>query len=89
MTHFKAMNRHGKLSVLGRVNPAAAPTAMLQPKGFFFYPVGLNRQVAQEFYLKTRSYKSKLALPPQIIWSECHSVGESRRAHYMEGNNYF
>lgn len=36
MTHFTALNRHGKLSVLGRVSPAAAPACHASTKRELF-----------------------------------------------------
>lgn len=40
MSHFTALNRHGKLSVLGRVSPAAAPAchASTTEGTFYFHP---------------------------------------------------
>lgn len=60
MTHFTALNRHGKLSVLGRVSLAAAPACHASTKReLFFFPPGFNRHIAQEFaskHIQTLSY---------------------------------
>lgn len=90
MTHFMALNRHGKLSVLGRVSPAAAPAAIFQPIGNIFPTLGSNSQVAQEFALKYIHIRT-LASSPQIRYApNVTPRGNSvqRGAHYMEDNNY-
>lgn len=90
MTHFMALNRHGKLSVLGRVSPAAAPAAIFQPIGNIFPTLGSNSQVAQEFALKYIHTRT-LASSPQIRYAPNVTPGGNsvqRGAHYMEDNIY-
>lgn len=49
MAHFTTLNRHGELSVLGRVNPAAAPADILQPREIRFF----NKHIPLELSLRT------------------------------------
>lgn len=76
MTHFMALNGHGKLSVLGRVSAAAAPAYHASTKGEGkIFPPGINRQVAQNISLKTCPHTSTVASRPVITENKLLTAG--------------
>lgn len=91
MTHFTALNGHGKLSALGRVSPAAGPcpTCFNQEGTFFFFflPAGFNKQVAQDFSSKHIHTCARLWLRCYIwtLLSMMELKSESKPLHGRRG----
>ena len=68
MTHFTALSRHGKLSVLGRVSPAAAPDCHASTKRelYLFPPTRLQQTGCSRTSHRTHLHVFTRALLPQM-----------------------
>lgn len=78
MTHFAALNRHGKLSVLGRVSPAAAPACDASTKRELFFPphLALTDRLLKNFPQNTFTHVHTGLISTDEVWTVCHSIRE-------------